>query len=274
LQPFSEEEGEEEMRTMKPFSYPPLFEFPPLFTLQPVIETRKRQLQIWTELTLDFFRHHNIFTFNLTDLSSSTSPTPSPSSSSSSSSHLVATQLFSNPRINRRLSYEGVFEIFKLLVATNRAEWQNKEKTRVLILQQSAEEWGWLIYKWANENGLTDTVCTFFDIQQGNTFSPYRSHSFSFWFSLFTLFTPPLPFILVASSFPHSLTSFLASALFHFFSLHTLFFLFEGEQAEGQKFFNIDTQVLIKSLKFLETQGKAHILVGSDGEGMGVKFFS
>eukprot|EP01102_Stenamoeba_stenopodia_P008938 TRINITY_DN2613_c0_g2_i1.p1 TRINITY_DN2613_c0_g2~~TRINITY_DN2613_c0_g2_i1.p1 ORF type:complete len:204 (+),score=46.00 TRINITY_DN2613_c0_g2_i1:247-858(+) len=192
-----------------PFVFPDMFELPPFFTIQPVLATKNRQLQLWSELILAFCRHYRLFVINVAE---ATSTHHANNSSASATSSLLST-LFSNPRINRKLTVDGIKLMLDHLVSIGRAAWQGKDKTSLLVYWRTPEEWGSLIYKWICDNGMTDTVCTFYEIQQ-------------------------------------------------------------GDHSDDQEFYMIDNQVLMRSLRYLETQRKAQVLVGSDGEGMGVKFFS
>ena len=49
----------------------------------------------------------------------------------------------------------------------------------------------------------------------------------------------------------------------------TMYELTESEEVEGQPFYNLDQEVLVKALKTLEVQKKAEIF----GSNEGVKFF-
>jgi len=43
----------------------------------------------------------------------------------------------------------------------------DKTKQRWLVYWHTLEEWGDIIYNWAQENGFTGSVCTFFELTQG-----------------------------------------------------------------------------------------------------------
>ncbi|CAG5100182.1 Similar to Vps25: Vacuolar protein-sorting-associated protein 25 (Drosophila melanogaster) [Cotesia congregata] len=81
---------------------------------------------------------------------------------------------------------------------------------RWLIHWHTLEEWGNIVYNWAQENGFINSVCTLFELTQ-------------------------------------------------------------GENTVDQEFYGIDTEVLIRSLKTLEAQGKAELIMFDDNQG--VKFF-
>lgn len=40
-------------------------------SIQPVLNTRKKQLQLWCELILDFVRHHKLYEVDLLELANS-----------------------------------------------------------------------------------------------------------------------------------------------------------------------------------------------------------
>lgn len=43
----------------------------------------------------------------------------------------------------------------------------DKTKQRWLVYWHTLEEWGDIIYNWAQENGFIGSVCTFFELTQG-----------------------------------------------------------------------------------------------------------
>uniref|UniRef100_A0A8R7PU49 Vacuolar protein sorting-associated protein 25 n=1 Tax=Triticum urartu TaxID=4572 RepID=A0A8R7PU49_TRIUA len=67
------------------FKLPHFFNYPPYFTLQPVRETREKQVQLWKELILDYCRSQKMYIISLEE----------------------DFPLFSNPKIERSLSYEA-----------------------------------------------------------------------------------------------------------------------------------------------------------------------
>eukprot|EP01121_Diplochlamys_sp_Union-15-3_P018973 TRINITY_DN7034_c0_g1_i2.p1 TRINITY_DN7034_c0_g1~~TRINITY_DN7034_c0_g1_i2.p1 ORF type:complete len:137 (-),score=28.69 TRINITY_DN7034_c0_g1_i2:7-417(-) len=67
-----------------------------------------------------------------------------------------------------RLSLECTREVLDYIVAQGNGEWLDKGRNRVLILWRKPEEWATRIYSWAHERGLTDTVCTVYEIREGD----------------------------------------------------------------------------------------------------------
>ncbi|KAL5861918.1 hypothetical protein ACOSQ3_003208 [Xanthoceras sorbifolium] len=53
------------MQKLGEFKLPAFFNYPHYFTLQPVRETREKQVQLWKELILDYFRTQKIFVIGL-----------------------------------------------------------------------------------------------------------------------------------------------------------------------------------------------------------------
>jgi ESCRT-II complex subunit VPS25 len=60
------------------------------------------------------------------------------------------------------------WSISKLFFTIEHAEWENKEKLRCIIWWRRPEEWGQLIYDWACAHGLLQTICTLYEIVQGD----------------------------------------------------------------------------------------------------------
>lgn len=101
------------------FEFPSYYNLPPFFSVQPILNTRKKQSQLWGDLILSWCRHHKIFELNVADAS--------------------ATPLFHNASINRRLPPEGIVTFIDDLVAAGSAEWVNREKTKCSILWKSVK---------------------------------------------------------------------------------------------------------------------------------------
>ncbi|KAL6072153.1 Vacuolar protein-sorting-associated protein 25 [Balamuthia mandrillaris] len=129
------------------FSFPWFHESPPFYTLQPVLNTRKKQLELWANLVLDYCQHFRIYELGVAD----------------AAQH----PLFCNTRINRRLNGEALVHVFEHLVQLGNAEWADKERTKLAIFWRTPMQWADQIYKWVNENGLTGTVMTVYELREG-----------------------------------------------------------------------------------------------------------
>lgn len=105
----------------------------------------------WSALILAYCRHHKIFVLDLpTALSNSLS-------------------LFHNQAIERRLTSEALRAVFEHLHGQGQCEWlDGKDKNTSLIFWKTPTEWGNLIYSWAVNTGNTDTVCTIFELTEGD----------------------------------------------------------------------------------------------------------
>jgi ESCRT-II complex subunit VPS25 len=124
------------------------YDFPPFFTLQPNSSTREKQLEAWASLSLDYCQHNKLYTTDLSELHQS--------------------QLFNNERIARQLNIEGVRAVFEVLEKQRHVEWLDKNHTRCHVYWRRPEEWGKLIYDWVVSNGLLNTVCTFYELTNGD----------------------------------------------------------------------------------------------------------
>ncbi|CAH9101296.1 unnamed protein product [Cuscuta epithymum] len=130
---------------MDDFKRPPFFSYPPYFTLQPVRETREKQAQLWKELIMDYCKKQKIYVIGLEE----------------------DFPLFSNPAIERSLSYEARESFLSALVLDGRAEWIDKGHRKCLILWHRIQDWADLILHFVKENGLEDTVTTVEEIRTG-----------------------------------------------------------------------------------------------------------
>jgi len=121
--------------------------FPPFYTLQPNLDSRKKQLEAWRSIILDYCQRKGLTSLDLREASNS--------------------ELFNNTAIQRRLSDEALQAVFKELEEKGNLEWTDKSHTRCNIYWRSPDEWGTLIYNFIKQRGQTNTVCTLFEISEG-----------------------------------------------------------------------------------------------------------
>ncbi|KAF7996280.1 hypothetical protein HCN44_001912 [Aphidius gifuensis] len=133
---------------MAEIEWPWQYTFPPFFTLQPHAETKEKQLAAWKNLVLDYYRATKQSILDLREIHSS--------------------PLFNNTAIQRKLSVDVVQLILDNLFKSNNAMPLDKSKQRWLIYWHTFEEWGDIIYSWVQDKGLVNSVCTLFELAQGN----------------------------------------------------------------------------------------------------------
>lgn len=110
-------------------------------------KTREIQLNTWADLVLKYQKSKNQATLNVNDEN---------------------TELFVNKTINRRLSNEGRLLVMEHLEKTAHAATIDKKRAQWEIYWNTLDEWANIIYKWAIDNGMTNTVCTLFEITHGD----------------------------------------------------------------------------------------------------------
>src|SRR5690606_19711745 len=76
------------------------------------------------------------------------------------------TPLFYNKTIDRKLSIDGIRTVMDHMVSQKLAKWQDSH--RCFIFWRSLDEWADLIYNWAVSIGNLNTVCTFYELVQGD----------------------------------------------------------------------------------------------------------
>jgi len=128
--------------------WPWQYDFPPFFTIQPNSETRRKQLEGWRNLILNYFKTKKSFVLDIQEVQDS--------------------PLFSNSSIKRKLPLEGIHIVLEDLHKHGCIEWTDKQKKRCFVYWRSPEEWAQLIYAWAKGAGLTGGVCTFHEILAGD----------------------------------------------------------------------------------------------------------
>uniref|UniRef100_S4R6R2 Vacuolar protein-sorting-associated protein 25 n=1 Tax=Petromyzon marinus TaxID=7757 RepID=S4R6R2_PETMA len=149
------------------FSFPWQHRFPPFYTLQPNADTRQKQLSAWCSLVLDYCRAERIFTMDVLEVQDSA--------------------LFHNKTIHRiagKLSLEMINIIMDELRKRGSVEWQDKTRTRCLIMWRRPEEWGKLIHQWVMKSGMSNTVCTLYELTHGEDTAREEFHGLDEWLLL------------------------------------------------------------------------------------------
>lgn len=175
---------------MTDFEWPWQYNFPPFYTLQPNLDTRRKQIDAWTSLVLAYHRHHRNCVMDVSESQSS--------------------PLFHNSSIDRRLTLDTIYIVLDELHKKGNIEWTDKTKRQCIVMWRTPNEWGSLIYKWAADRGLINSVCTLYELAN-------------------------------------------------------------GDDTVNEEFHGLDTNILLKSLKTLESQQKAEMISFNGSEG--VKFF-
>lgn len=154
---------------MAEFEWPWQYAFPPFFTLQPNLDTRRKQLDAWSALVLSYLQYHKQHTLDINDAQSS--------------------PLFSNKKINRKLSLDMINTVLEELRKKGNIEWTDKGKRQCMVMWRTPEEWGKLIYKWAVDTGHTNTVCTLYELTEGDDTKNTEFHGIENWLLLRALKT-------------------------------------------------------------------------------------
>lgn len=130
----------------KKFAFPAIYNFPPFWTLQDVMETKRRQCDMWGDLILSYMKSHNQ---NELDVSKA-----------------LNTELFSNKSIDRRLDRATAVFFLNQLVERQNAEWKDPGKT-IKIIWRKPEEWAAIFKDWVQKNGYQNIVFTFYELREG-----------------------------------------------------------------------------------------------------------
>ncbi|CAL8092242.1 unnamed protein product [Calicophoron daubneyi] len=133
----------------KQFEWPWQYSFPPFFTLQPNIETRRKQQDAWCQLVLDYFKSKNQYTISVASVRDSSCP------------------LFNNKEIQRSANSELINSVLKELHKRGNLEWTDKTRKSARIIWRTAEEWADEIAKWARSTGHGNSVCTLYELTEG-----------------------------------------------------------------------------------------------------------
>jgi ESCRT-II complex subunit VPS25 len=131
------------------------YDFPPFYTLQPNEKTRFKQLDAWCDLVVNYCKQNRQFELDISEAQNS--------------------DLFTNKKIDRKLSIDFIELIIDELKKIGKAEWldvqrdsksklQQQQKRKCLILWHTIDEWSKLIYDYVCNSSLQNTVCTFYEL--------------------------------------------------------------------------------------------------------------
>lgn len=119
-----------------------VYVFAELFRIQKNAETRKQQFLRWKELILLFAKHRKQAVINIGDDS----------------------ELFCNSKVSRSLDNESREMIMRELCNSKNAAAIGKNTGTYEIYWLTLEEWSNVIYSWASNRGMTNSVLTFFEL--------------------------------------------------------------------------------------------------------------
>lgn len=118
-----------------------------LFRIQPHSETRAKQLEAWEQLIIDYLKASKQSTIDIRESQN--------------------TPLFNNSSINRKLSQESILTVLEDMAKAGKAAPIDKSKAVWEVYWHSLDEWGNMVYSWACNSGLNNSVCTLFELREG-----------------------------------------------------------------------------------------------------------
>lgn len=107
--------------------------------------TLEQQISVWTSLVTKYHKQFKKSTCNINE----------------------DTELFKNSEINRELPLEGRVLVMEELAKRGLAECMDKKRSQWQIFWFTLDELGEMAYTFAIDNGMTNTVCTLFELSQG-----------------------------------------------------------------------------------------------------------
>jgi len=134
-----------------------LYNFPPFFTLQPTLETREKQLQLWSKLICDWAKNSNSWVCVPSKL-----------------------EIWENTTIQRRLGHEGQVAVVFKMISEGNAAWESPEDAslklsdaisgggRLRIMWQSANRVAGDIWSHVKDSGLMGQVFTVYELHSGD----------------------------------------------------------------------------------------------------------
>lgn len=122
------------------YQFPDYYSWPFFFTLQKHGETKRKQLQMWIDLTVKFCQDNKVWRLSKSEFYEN---------------------LGKNYKINRKVNHEFVDVIFENLVKANKAKFVNENnKDEIYVLWKTLNEWQQFIYTSAVNKGSIDQLET------------------------------------------------------------------------------------------------------------------
>ena len=117
------------------------------FRIQVHSQTKEQQMKTWKSLLLNYQKHKNQAVININE----------------------DLPPFVNEGINRKLPEEGRMMVLEELSKSGNAFCQDKKSRQQWeVYWHTLDEWSTIIYNWAVNNGMTNTVCTIFELTCGD----------------------------------------------------------------------------------------------------------
>lgn len=117
------------------------------FRIQVHSETKAKQLEAWQQLIIDYLKANKLSTLDIREAQNS--------------------PLFNNTEIKRKLSQESILTVLEYMAKDGKAAPVDKTRNIWEIYWHSLDEWGNIIYDWASSNGMNNSVCTLFELREG-----------------------------------------------------------------------------------------------------------
>ncbi|KAK3088740.1 hypothetical protein FSP39_023170, partial [Pinctada imbricata] len=131
-------------------------------SIQPNLETRKKQIEAWCNLVLSYHRKKKSYSIDVAEIQ--TSP------------------LFFNKKIDRKLSLDGIYTVLDELQKRGHVEWKDpKTKRQCLLMWRTPEEWGKIIYNWVSSRSMNNSVCTLYELSNGEDSDGEEFHGLEQW---------------------------------------------------------------------------------------------
>jgi ESCRT-II complex subunit VPS25 len=135
--------------TVMGFAFPGVYSFPPFWTLQDVMETKRRQIDMWCDLILRYTKAKKLDVLDVTAA--------------------LGTELFRNASIKRYLDRPTAEFFLERLVERRNAEWVPAgEKKAVKLIWRRPEQWADIFTEWATRTSFKNTVLTFWELREGD----------------------------------------------------------------------------------------------------------
>mmetsp|Transcript_16801 Transcript_16801/g.21257 ORF Transcript_16801/g.21257 Transcript_16801/m.21257 type:complete len:143 (-) Transcript_16801:189-617(-) len=126
------------------FTMPEYHAWPFFYTIQKNIDTRERQMKMWSDLILAFCKFKGVYQISLGEL--------------------YGSDICNNAGINRRLSMDNLTRVAEWMQTNKFGEFTAESKESIFVYWRSLQEIAQAIHRWADSTGRIGSVEVILDL--------------------------------------------------------------------------------------------------------------
>ena len=126
------------------FQMPEYHAWPFFYTIQKNVDTRERQMKMWSDLILGYCKHRGLYQISLGEL--------------------YASPICQNDSISRRISMESLKKICTWMGQNRFGDFTSESQESIFVYWRSLQEIAQAIHRWADNTGRIGSVETILDL--------------------------------------------------------------------------------------------------------------